>query len=103
MGGDIGRAAEEGGMAEGQDAGVAQKKIEGGGEQREAQHLHQEDRIHHEGCGQQPDKGNAEDDGREAVDGRRLAVARGRICLESGISHVRPPSRTVRRGAPEER
>ncbi len=107
MGCDIGSAAEEGRMAEGQNAGIAQEKIEGGGEQRKAQHLHQEDGVDHEGCSQQSHKGDAEDDDREAVDGRRLAVARGcggpESGLESSISHIRPPSRTVRRVEPEGR
>jgi hypothetical protein len=49
MGRDIGRAAEEGCMAEGQNAGIAQQKVEGRGEQRKAQHLHQEDGVDHEG------------------------------------------------------
>ena len=49
MGGEVGRAAEEGGVAEGQNAGIAEQKVKGAGEEREAQHLHQEYRIEIEG------------------------------------------------------
>ena len=41
----IARAAEKRRMAEGQQAGVADQEIEGAGEQREAQGLHQKHRI----------------------------------------------------------
>jgi hypothetical protein len=43
--GDVGGEAEEGGMAEGQQAGEAEQQVEGAGEQREAQQLHHEHRV----------------------------------------------------------
>ncbi|MCY1247361.1 hypothetical protein D9M72_606820 [compost metagenome] len=49
MGRHIGRTAKEGCMAKGQNAGIAEQQVEGGGKQRKAQHLHQEDRVDHEG------------------------------------------------------
>ncbi|KTF08313.1 hypothetical protein MGSAQ_000190 [marine sediment metagenome] len=49
MGGEIRRAAEERRVAEGEDAGVAEQQVEGAGEEGEAQHLHQEDRVEVEG------------------------------------------------------
>ena len=43
--GEVGGAAEEGGMAKGEQPRIAQKQVEGRGEQRECQKLHQEDRV----------------------------------------------------------
>ena len=48
MRGDIGGGAEEGRVAEGQQADEADEEIEGAGEQGKAQHVHQVDRIMHE-------------------------------------------------------
>ncbi len=42
MGGEIGGAAEEGRVSEGQEAGVTEQQVEGAGKEREAQQLHQE-------------------------------------------------------------
>ncbi len=60
MGGEIGRTAEECRMPEGKDAGIAQQQVEGAGEQRETEHLHDEDRIEVEG--RQYQRGDAEQD-----------------------------------------
>ncbi len=46
---DIGRAADEGGMAERQQPDKADQQVEGAGEEREAQRLHQEHGIEDEG------------------------------------------------------
>jgi len=48
IGGDVCRAAEKGGMAERQQPDIADQQIEGAGEQRHAQRLHQEDGIEEE-------------------------------------------------------
>ena len=42
---DVARGAEEHGVAEGQQAAEADQQVEGAGEQREAQRLHQEHRV----------------------------------------------------------
>src|SRR5690606_5101868 len=61
MGGDIACRAEIGGMAEGEQPAVTEQEIEGGGEQREAQHLHQEDGIEEERRGQRKRERHGED------------------------------------------
>jgi hypothetical protein len=53
---DITGRAEERRMAERQQAGIADQQIECAGEQRKAQHLHQEYRIQHKRRGQQRDQ-----------------------------------------------
>src|SRR5258708_18433026 len=63
---DIGGGAEEGGMAEGEEPDIADEEIEGAGEEREAQRLHEEDRVEEEG-------GNE----READEGEGQETARG--------------------------
>ncbi|MNK75331.1 hypothetical protein D3C87_948700 [compost metagenome] len=50
--GCVARAAEEGGVAERQQAAVAQQQVEGAGKQCKADQLHQQHRVH-EGGGQQ--------------------------------------------------
>ena len=50
--GDVAGAAEEGGVAEGEQAGIAEQQVEGAGKQDEAQQLHHEHGVHHEGCSQ---------------------------------------------------
>ena len=46
MAGDVARGAEEHRVAERKQAGEAEQQVEGGGEQREAQRLHEEDGVH---------------------------------------------------------
>jgi len=53
--------AEKGGMAEGQQAGEAQQQIECGGEQAEAQNLHQKDGVHQGRCKQAQQKKHDDD------------------------------------------
>ena len=49
MGGDVGRGAEKQRVAEGEQAGIADQQVEGGGEQRETQGCREEERIEREG------------------------------------------------------
>ncbi len=57
---NVGRAAQEGRMTEGQQPGEAQQQVEGAGEQREAQQLHQEGRVDHERRDQADQRQHAE-------------------------------------------
>jgi hypothetical protein len=45
---DVARGAEEGGVAEGKQAGKAEQQIESAGEQRVAEDFHQKGRVHRE-------------------------------------------------------
>src|SRR3546814_8874842 len=67
MGGEIGRPSKEGGMAEGQKPRIAEQQVERACEEREAQDLHQEDRIDEERREQQ------ENDARRAENHLRAA------------------------------
>jgi hypothetical protein len=69
MRGDVGRRPHEGGMAEREQPDVADKQVEGAGEEREAQRFHQEDGVELQG----------RDDGeRQQADGEsRGPVAQG--------------------------
>jgi hypothetical protein len=94
--GDVGRTAEERGVAEGQQAGVAEQQIECAGEQREAQDLHQERGIDHERC-DRADEGHAE----EEMPGRGFPGGR-----DDGFHAslpFKPACRTALRGGAAER
>src|SRR5580704_14348796 len=61
MRGHIGGSAEEGCVAEGQQADEADEEIEGAGEQGKAQHVHQVDRIMHERRDERRDDARCDD------------------------------------------
>ena len=63
--GEIGSAAEERGMAEREQAGIAEQQIEG--KQREAEHLHHEDRVDEE---RRPDQADKADDQQQLLHGK---------------------------------
>ncbi len=57
--GGVTPGGQEGGMAEGQQTGKAEQQVEGHRKQGKTQDLHQEDRVHHEGRGQQQQQQHA--------------------------------------------
>ena len=85
MRGDVGRAAEERGVTERQEADIAEQQVEGAGEQRHAQRLHDEDRIEkmrRRDC-------QRDQPARPQPDSRRAALA----MLGSGEGHAARPNR----------
>ncbi len=62
---EVGRSAEEGCVAKGQKAGIAEQQIKGTGKQREAKHLHDEDGIDEK---RRPDHQNQADHQKAALD-----------------------------------
>ena len=95
--GDIGARGQEGGMPEGQQPHEAEQQIEGAGEQRKAQNLHQKDGIGDPGR-QQPEQEQHEIQHAQRGDSaRRAACTRGLVILLQ-YGHVRPPFRTARQG-----
>ncbi len=75
-------------MAEGQEPAIAEQQVEGAGKEREAQDLHDEDRVEEEGRGDQQRQQAGEDRyvvGRHAA-GRLLGGDRAAGCF-SGDGH----------------
>ena len=60
MAGEVAAHAEIGGMAEAEQPDIADQQVEGAGEQREAEQLHQEDGVEHEGRDDQEGDQHAE-------------------------------------------
>ena len=75
--GDVAGRAEEGGVAEGEQADIADQEVERAGEEREAQHVHQED-----GVDRERGQGEGQDHDRE----RDPAVGLGAVGLAPAVS-----------------
>ena len=90
VGADIARHAEEHRVAERQQADIADQQIEGAGEQRDAQHLHDEERIGEER--RDGDQREHQHD-RRSRNRARSCWARSRRGGGDG-AHVRRPCRT---------
>src|SRR5690606_19552207 len=97
VGAEIGSSPKEGGVAEGEQARIAEQEVEGAGEERKAHDLHQEDRVHEEGRRQQPE--NAQQHQQPFCPASRFRTWSSR----GQVSHLMRPFRTVQPGAPEAR
>ena len=91
IGGDIGGPAEERRVAERRHADIADEQVEGAGEEREAQRLHQENWIEHEGRAKRGDEERHGDDAAGAGRHARRGGALGHR-LRHRISRPKKPA-----------
>ena len=104
VGGHVAGHAEIGGVPEGQEPAIAEQEIEGAGEQREAQHLHEEHGIEDQRRHEQQHGEADEDDPVQAL--RRLRVGKrhaDRRLDRVALSAIRRPSRTIPPASPRAR